>query len=171
MTNCLLGFSTPFDLTICSNSNLRATKFSATRLPISCGEVPAGQFLKYLDCARALLPISTMNAVAISNASLFDCLSIFTPSNFLSGLRAIRCGCGDRVDRDCVACKTVGRGRESDTARWCARFENSQAAALISSALYRLKRLVAVVVRAVNCNYSARSRDFRSEKRRVGKEC
>src|SRR5947209_5714597 len=82
MTNCLLGFSTPFDLTICSNSNLRATKFSATRLPTSCGELPAGQFLKYLDCARALLQVITTNAVATSNASAFDCLSIFTPSNF-----------------------------------------------------------------------------------------
>src|ERR1043166_3985089 len=33
-----------------STSSLRATKFSATRLPTSCGEVPAGHLLKY-DCA------------------------------------------------------------------------------------------------------------------------
>src|SRR6185503_5254212 len=38
MTNFLLPSST---------SSLRATKFSATRRPTSCGEVPAGQLRKY----------------------------------------------------------------------------------------------------------------------------
>src|SRR5713226_2040510 len=54
----------------CSNSSLRATKFSATRLPISCGDVPAGQSRKY-DWADTqgrmirTIPIAKRNATGL----------------------------------------------------------------------------------------------------------
>src|SRR5215213_8904008 len=76
MTNCLRGFCAPFCVTICSNSNERATQFSATRLPTSLGEVPAGQFLKW-SAARVAGARLVSTSAASESAIAFGCLRIF----------------------------------------------------------------------------------------------
>src|SRR3954470_1433262 len=52
-------------------SSLRATKFSATRLPTSCGEVPAGHLLKY-DCAASGVAV-LRNMIAAKNGTCLFC--------------------------------------------------------------------------------------------------
>src|SRR3954462_8055907 len=64
-----------------ATSRLRATKFSATRLPTSCGEVPLGQSRKY-DCA--VTRASTERSIAsakITSDFLFDRNKVFSSLN------------------------------------------------------------------------------------------
>src|SRR5262245_40175258 len=68
MTYCRRG--------LISKSNLRTTKFSATRLPTSCGDAPAGQSAKE-DCGVVVWqPTVSARAIAAREVRHFEIIRI-----------------------------------------------------------------------------------------------